>query len=488
MSRPGPHHRSAAFRRATALAIAGLALARGSSAATFPRDLSTQPAGTLTSGISTLADPAQSWELYLPRGFVPGRHRPVLLLFDPRGRGGVPVELFREAADEFGWMLASSNGTRSDAPGAAAGNARAINALLAVVTRRLPVDERRIYAGGFSGGAVLAWTMALKAGWLAGVVSVGGRPAPEHTALEPRCPLFAAAGEEDFNYLPTLQLDRIAAKAGVPRRLVSFPGPHAWFGKDLARDAVAWLEVLAVRDGKATLPKERLEELRRAEVTSAGALRAAGNLLAAARRCREAADAFRGLGEVETLLRQATELEADPLARAAQKAGKAAEAFEEGAGTRLVAATRLLRNETPPPSPAKLARTLELDQVLGAAGGEGATAAAARRVLATVHVQLGVYLVQELFQRREWLRAASALTVAAEAGPRDPSVRYNLACARARTGAHAEALSALREALDLGLPHPLQMETDEDLASLRERPEFAGLLERARGLEAGAAK
>lgn len=478
MSRPRPLHRSAAFRRAAALAIAGLALARGSVAAPLPRDLSTRPAGTVTSGISTLSDPALTWELYLPRGFVPGRRGPVLLLFDPRGRGGVPVELFREAADEFGWMLASSNDTRSDGPAPA--NARAVNALLSDVTRRLPVDERRIYAGGFSGGAVLAWTMALRADWLAGVVSVGGRPAPEHAALAPRCPLFAAAGDGDFNHLPTIKLDRIAAAAGVPHRLVSFPGPHAWFGKELARDAVAWLEVLAARDGKAALPAERVEALRRAEVASARALEETGDVLAAARRCREAADAFRGLAEVDSLLERAAALEATPAARTARKAGKDAEAFEERAGSRLAAAMRLLGDETPPPPPAKLARTLELDQVLRAAGGEGATAAAARRVLATVHVQLGVYLVQELFQRKEWLRAASALSVAAEAAPRDPAVRYNLACARARAGAPAEALSALREALDRGLPQPLQMETDEDLASLRDRPEFAALLERAR--------
>jgi dienelactone hydrolase len=484
MSRPDPLHRSAAFRRTAALAIAGLALARGSLAAPLPRDLSTRPAGTVTSGIPTLSDPALTWELYLPRGFVPGRRGPVLLLFDPRGRGGVPVELFREAADAFGWMLASSNDTRSDGPAPA--NARAVNALVSDATQRLPVDEKRIYAGGFSGGAVLAWTMALKAGWLAGVVSVGGRPAPEYAALAPRCPLFAATGDGDFNFLPTLQLDRIAAKAGVSHRLVTFPGPHAWFGKDLARDAVAWLEVLAARDGKAPLPPERLESLRRSEVASARALEETGDVLAAVRRWRETADAFRGLGEVDSLLERAAGLEASPAARAQRKAEEAAEAFEERAGSRIAAAMRLLGDETPSPSPAKLTRTLELEEVLRTAGGEGATAAAARRVLATVHIQLGVYMVQELFRQKEWLRAASALSVAAEAAPRDPAVRYNLACARARSGAATEALAALGEALDRGLSQPLQMETDEDLASLRERPEFAGLLQRARALAAGA--
>ncbi len=94
------------------------------------------------------------------RRFAGARKWPVLILFDPRSRGKLAAELFRGAADEFGWILASSNNTMSDGPGEP--NARAINAMIPDVMKRLPIDEKRIYAGGFSGGAVLAWTVGLK--------------------------------------------------------------------------------------------------------------------------------------------------------------------------------------------------------------------------------------------------------------------------------------------------------------------------------------
>jgi tetratricopeptide (TPR) repeat protein len=111
-------------------------------------------------------------------------------------------------------------------------------------------------------------------------------------------------------------------------------------------------------------------------------------------------------------------------------------------------------------------------------------AAAARRVLATIHVQLAFYQTQELFQAKDYRRARPAFEVAVEAAPEDPVARYNLACTRARTGAADEALASLARALELGLPHLLQLETDPDLASLRARPGFAPLLERARALAA----
>jgi len=72
----------------------------------------------------------------------------------------------------------------------------------------------------------------------------------------------------------------------------------------------------------------------------------------------------------------------------------------------------------------------------------------------------------------------------AELLPRDPRVRYNLACSLALTGSREEALAALREARALGFDDLDLLLGDEDLFSLRDEPAFAALLEemkRARG-------
>jgi hypothetical protein len=70
--------------------------------------------------------------------------------------------------------------------------------------------------------------------------------------------------------------------------------------------------------------------------------------------------------------------------------------------------------------------------------------------------------------------------LAAEISPGDSFALYNLACAQARSGLPEAALASLAKSLERGLAQPLQMANDADLESLRERPEFARLLARAR--------
>ena len=454
----------------------------------LPSYLGTLPAGSLTSAIATLSDPTQTWELYLPRSFEANRKWPVLILFDPRSRGRLAAELFQGAADEFGWILASSNNTMSDGPGEP--NARAINAMIPDVMKRLPVDEKRIYAGGFSGGAVLAWTVGLKGNYLAGAISIGGRPAPEHLALAPKFALFAAAGEGDFNYQPTRELDRLAAKAGVPHRLEFFPGPHAWCPRAMARQAVGWLEVLAMRDGRAPRDAARIEALLAEETAAAELLAGTGDALAAGRRFTQIAETFEGMGAAQTLARaklRAQGLLASGEAKSSVKEEKAAEKFESLAFRRIGEASSKLRTSESPVAVGEIRHLLGVDEVLRRRDAGGIGGSAAVRVLAAIQVHIGFYLAQDLFAAGDYRRAVPGLALVAEIFPDDAFLLYNLACAQARSGLPEAALASLGQALDRGLAQPLQMATDADLASLRERPEFADLLTRAREAESARA-
>jgi dienelactone hydrolase len=473
-----------AFRFVAAFVIVPCLASSGRAAgAELPARLATLPPGRLVSAIPTLSDPTQTWELYLPKSFTPARTWPVLILFDPRSRGRVAVELFRDAADEFGWILAGSNNVVSDGPGAP--NARAINAMIPDVMKRLPVDERRIYAGGFSGGGVLAWTVGLKGGYLAGVISIGGRPAPEHAALIPKFALFAAAGERDFNYRPTIELDAIAARAGAPHRLDVFPGPHGWCPPAVARDAVAWMELQAVRGGRSALPGERIVALLSAELEAARRSEESGDLLAALRRYRTIAETSRGLpaaAEIAAAEKGAAELERTPAVAAARREEKAAEGYERQGFRNLDEALERVRQSRLPVSPRELRQTLGLSEARRRLAAGGIQGSAAARVLAAIQVHLSFYLTRELFAAGEYKRAVPVLEVATEAAPEDSSAWYNLACAQARSGATDAAFSSLAKALDRGLPQPLQLETDADLAPLRGLPEFERLLGRARAL------
>ena len=61
--------------------------------------------------------------------------------------------------------------------------------------------------------------------------------------------------------------------------------------------------------------------------------------------------------------------------------------------------------------------------------------------------------------------------------PDDFLARYNLACSLARAGCPDEAIDSLSRAILLGYDDLSHMETDPDLESLRDHPDFKALLD-----------
>ena len=62
--------------------------------------------------------------------------------------------------------------------------------------------------------------------------------------------------------------------------------------------------------------------------------------------------------------------------------------------------------------------------------------------------------------------------------PRDPRVRYNLACSCALTGRTDEAIEALTKAMDLGFSDLKLVKRDRDLEAIRTDPRFIALVAR----------
>jgi Flp pilus assembly protein TadD len=60
--------------------------------------------------------------------------------------------------------------------------------------------------------------------------------------------------------------------------------------------------------------------------------------------------------------------------------------------------------------------------------------------------------------------------------PKDPNVKYHLACALARLGQRDDAFQALSQALELGFRDFECLEFDPDLDSLREHPKYQALV------------
>ena len=74
------------------------------------------PTGQIVDTVTCAADPTQSYALFLPRAYTADRAFPVILAFDPGGRGRTPVERYQAAADQYGFIVAGSNNSRNNSP------------------------------------------------------------------------------------------------------------------------------------------------------------------------------------------------------------------------------------------------------------------------------------------------------------------------------------------------------------------------------------
>lgn len=69
--------------------------------------------GVVIPRVACAANPEQTYALYLPSYYTPERSWPVLFAFDPAARGRMPVDLAREAAEKYGYIVAGSNNSEN---------------------------------------------------------------------------------------------------------------------------------------------------------------------------------------------------------------------------------------------------------------------------------------------------------------------------------------------------------------------------------------
>ena len=359
---------------------------------------SAQERGKLVENVAARKDPKQTYTLYLPSTYDASMRYPVLLIFDPRGRGTRAAEIFQKGAEEFGWVLISSNQTASDGP--VEPNERAINALLPEVSR---YNASRIYAAGFSGTAILAWSVGIATGRLAGVIGVGGRL---EDAVPPEKFNFAHygfAGERDFNQREMRLIDGRLTK--VAHRFHSFDGVHQWITPDLARDAIGWMEAVA---------GNRHDEVYAADLAAADSMHG----LAALRRYR---DIERTYGASDAITTKIATLERDPNVQRELRDEAKWDEFEaqyvSAVFARMPSIFAALRAMEAPPTTADFMRAFRVKDLRRRAQRPGAEGKTAQRLLEAVHVQTAFYLPTQLEARGETALAGVVRGVAAEIHP-----------------------------------------------------------------------
>ena len=434
------------------------------------------PIGEMVEGIACASDPTQTYTLYIPSTYSRDRRYPVLLVLDPRGRSLFAAELFRDAAETYGWMIVSSDNTRSD--GAWEPNLVAIQALWPEVHSRLPADFGRIYAAGFSGTVAVATLLARTTGEVAGIIGCGGLSSVNQLA-DNKVSFFSTAGTTDFNFSEMHRLDEFLAEQGNPHRLVIFEGPHTWMPPEVASEAVEWMELIGMRQGTRNRDQGLIDRLYAKDLEQARALAADGHAVAAARRLREMERSYHGLHDISEAVVAADRIEAGDDYHLQQKRAKRIRGFEDKCLERRNTELTLLRDSDVPPPTAQLAGNLHIMNLKRTARESDEQGLAAQRCLNSLYSSLSFYLPLDDLPKQRFAQVAVSYELANMIRDDNPVVWYNLACVRAHLGQKTAAVEALAKSLELGFNNFELLRTDTDLDPLRNRDDFKALVEPA---------
>lgn len=458
----------------SSLLIAALLAAPAPPAAKLP-----DPArGVLIEKLTCAASPDQSYSLYLPSAYSPDRAWPILYAFDARGQALVPAKAFQEAAEKYGWIVVSSYNSASD--GLMDPNFAAMRALWAETHARFAIDDKRVYAAGFSGTVRFSCILALSApGSIAGVIGAGaGFPSDVVPKADNPFVFFGTVGTRDFNYYEMMALDRQMADVHIPHRIEIWDGPHAWPPAPLAGQAIAWMELTAMRSG--TRPKDLgvVEPLWTADREKARSQEAAKRLWDAHHTWEAMADGYAGLRDVSEARKRAEEIAAGSAFK------KEAKERQEriAADTKLLAEGPVILGQVTPGNPVTVAQIVAQLRVPQLKKREQSSdpeeKLSAQRILNTLVAQTSFYIPQMLMAKKEYDRTIFMLSVAAEIRPESPWIWVQIASVQAQKGkaGHKKALEALRTAVDKGLDDPDALEKEPAFDELRQDDGYRQIL------------
>jgi hypothetical protein len=429
--------------------------------------------GQLVKSVVTHADPKQTYALYLPSTYDGVKKHPVLLVMDPSAHGAAAAEIFRPAAEEYGWIILSSNGTVSGSGDET--NELAVRALIPELNY-YPVMPGRVYAAGFSGTAILAWQIGINTGFLHGVIGVGGRNIRELPPSRFSFAHYGFAGDADFNNREMREVDALLEEAGKVHRYEEFSGEHRWITPELALDAVGWMELVAMKDGRRPKDEALIARLHARDAAAAVALEKAGKKLEALRRYRAVAATFDSAEAREA----ATRLEKDPAVIRDRKDEATWDEFERNFHKNVLGNVRALfgrlREDDLGQTQARLSRELRIAELKRRATRPGREGLAGRRLLNVIYGQTAFRLINELLARGEYSLAAITAGVATEIHPERWIAWYNQASAYARAGDARNAVAALEKAAEVGFKNGKGLAADEDFALLRSNERFQAFL------------
>jgi dienelactone hydrolase len=422
------------------------------------------PKGRVIDSVHCKAQSGQYYALCLPSYYTNTQSYPCIFFFDAHARGALPLRLYKDLAEKYGFIFIGSDMSKNGTPWPTTSDG--VTAMVTDARMQLNIDPKRIYTAGFSGGARVAGSVAIIMGGVAGVIACAAG-FPKVDSKPEKFDYFSIVGNRDFNLSEMTGLDEALGQIGFPHQLLTTDGTHEWPAPDNFKTALLWMQVRTINeklqpgnDAIVAALKSDYDARIRASVTS-------GELVIAHQLCAGAAEVLGGLTDITSYQQQKADLEAGAAYRTEATQQQQLANFELEQQQELM---KQFATENEDWWRKKIA-ALE----------KGAHTAKAQEALMYTrllnYIGLAGYLhANHAINTGDAAHALTYLRIFELADPKNPDCSYLAAVYYAKNGEGNKAFEALNKTVSLGYSDIAQLQTEPAFNALHTDPKFQDII------------
>ncbi len=201
--------------------------------------------GVIADNIAVNDTLAETFSLYLPTNFTTSKAWPIIFVLDLEGKSKQALSMFKGAAEEEGFILASSNNSSDTLT--LSQNVLVASRMFNTVAELLPIRKNMTYTGGFSDGARFASIIPTFIPEIKGVISCGAAVGNvEILSAKKTFHFIGIAGREDYNFRELLETRKILNELKFPNNLHFSETGHEWPKKEELANAMRQLKLAAM--------------------------------------------------------------------------------------------------------------------------------------------------------------------------------------------------------------------------------------------------
>jgi hypothetical protein len=219
----------------------------------------------------------ESMAVFLPSSYDPSKTWPILFAIDMEGRAKQVVHMFREVAEEQGYLVVASNHIRDSL--SITQNMFITNRMFNAARGLFSIDKARVYTAGFSNGAKFASLIPSIIKPVGGVISCGSGIAFRELMDPVSFEFVGIVGRSDFIYPDMIDAQggnlnirrNVGGKFSFNDYLMVFEGGHEWPDKTYLGRSLEIFTLAAMRQGTIDKDPEFVQKIYNRDLSSLNA-------------------------------------------------------------------------------------------------------------------------------------------------------------------------------------------------------------------------